>query len=79
MDFVVAPMRPAMNRSVSGGMALSCSDTRYHGGLLLQPMAVALPVSAAGDSGRWVANITSATSIGTSAHRHRRFPESVLW
>ena len=37
IDLVVAPMRSAMNRSASGGMALSCSDTRY---LIVAPDAV---------------------------------------
>jgi hypothetical protein len=31
-DLVMAPMRSAMNRSASGGMALSFSGTRYQDG-----------------------------------------------
>ena len=54
MDLVVAPIRSAMNRSASGAMALSCSATRYHDGVVFQPAAVAFSVSAASDSGRWV-------------------------
>src|SRR3984957_82817 len=72
MAMVVAPMRSAMNRSASGGMALSCSDTRYHDGLFFQPAGFAFSVSAASDSGRWVANMTSATSTGTSAQNVSR-------
>src|SRR5271156_3930292 len=72
MDWVVAPMRSAMNRSASGGMALSRSDTRYQDGLVFQPAAVAFSVSAATESGRWVANMTSAISTGTSAQKVSR-------
>src|SRR5713226_1078892 len=72
MDLVVAPMRSAMNRSASGAMALSRSETRYQLGLDFQPAAVAASVSAATDSGRWVANMTSARSMGTSAQNVSR-------
>src|SRR5262252_10884991 len=41
MVSVVAPIRCAMNRSASGEMALSCSETRNQDGLLFQPAAVA--------------------------------------
>src|SRR5580700_12139043 len=64
IDSVTAPMRLAMNRSASGGMALSCSDTRNHEGLALHPAAVAFSVSAAAESGRCVADMTSARSTG---------------
>src|SRR5215469_4551667 len=67
IDSVVAPIRLAMNRSASGGMALSCSDTRNQDGLVFQPASVAFSVSAAAASGRCVANMMSATSTGTSA------------
>src|SRR5262249_34778969 len=67
MVSVVAPIRRAMNRSASGEIALSCSETRNHDGLLFQPAAVAFSLSAAAASGRWVANMTSAMSTGTSA------------
>src|SRR5271156_3911370 len=72
MDMVVAPMRSAMNRSASGGMALSCSETRYHDGLAFQPAAVAFSVRAATESGRCVANMTSTISTGTSAQKGSR-------
>src|SRR5579859_6103213 len=72
IDSVTAPMRLAMNRSASGGMALSCSDTRNQEGLVLHPAAVAFSVSAAADSGRCVANMTSARSTGTSAQNVSR-------
>src|SRR6201997_1611783 len=72
MDLVVAPMRSAMNRSQSGGMALSCSDTRNQDGFVFQPAAVAFSVSAASDSGRCVAHMTSAASTGTSAQNVSR-------
>jgi hypothetical protein len=65
-------MRWAMNRSASGGMALSCSDTRDQEGLVLHPAAVAFSVSAAAESGRCVANMTAARSIGTSAQNVSR-------
>src|SRR5215468_1078028 len=60
MVSVVAPIRCAMNRSASGEIALSCSETRNQDGLLFQPAAVAFSLSAATASGRWVANMTSA-------------------
>src|SRR5215468_8861674 len=41
MVSVVAPIRRAMNRSASGEIALSCSETRNQDGLLFQPAAVA--------------------------------------
>jgi len=44
--------RLAMNRSASGGMALSCSETLYHEGRYSQPAAVALSVNAAALRGR---------------------------
>src|SRR5579863_4218302 len=65
-------MRSAMKRSASGGIALSCSETRNQEGLDFHPAAVAFSVSAATDSGRWVANMTSATSTGTSAQNVSR-------
>ena len=71
---VVAPIRWAMNRSASGGMALSCSETRNQDGLDFHPAAVAFSLSAAAASGRWVANMTSATSTGTSAQNVSRNP-----
>src|SRR5215469_10121437 len=37
MVSVVAPIRCAMNRSASGEIALSCSETRNQDGLLFQP------------------------------------------
>ena len=40
-DLVVAPMRSAMNRCASGGMALSFSDTRYQDGFVFHPAVVA--------------------------------------
>ena len=49
---VVAPIRCAMNRSASGEIALSCSETRNQDGLLFQPAAVAFSLSAATASGR---------------------------
>src|SRR5580692_13098417 len=58
MASVVAPIRCAMNRSASGEIALSCSETRNQDGLLFQPAAVAFSLSAAAASGRWVANMT---------------------
>ena len=67
IESVVAPIRWAMNLSASGDMALSCSDTRNQDGLVFHPASVAFSVSAASASGRCVANITSATSTGTSA------------
>jgi hypothetical protein len=69
MDRVVAPIRSAMNRSQSGVMALSWSDTRYHDGFVFQPARVAFSVSAASANGRCVANMTSAVSTGTSAQK----------
>src|SRR6266567_3629187 len=69
---VAAPIRWAMNRSASGGMALSRWDTRYQLGLVFQAAWVAFSVSAASDSGRWVAYITSAASTGTSAQKVSR-------
>ncbi len=39
MVSVVAPIRCAMNRSASGEIALSCSETRNQDGLLFQPAA----------------------------------------
>ena len=71
-DLVVAPMRSAMNRSASGGMALSFSDTRYQDGFVFHPAAVAFSVRAASDSGRWVAHIASAMSTGASAQNVSR-------
>ena len=44
-DSVTASTRLAMNRSASGGMALSCSETMYHEGRFFQPAAVALSVT----------------------------------
>src|SRR4029077_20995961 len=41
---VAAPIRSAMNRSASGGMALSWSDTRHQDGLVFHPAAVASSV-----------------------------------
>src|SRR5258707_14046136 len=79
IDLVVAPMRSAMNRSAPGAMALSCSETRYHDGLFFQPAAVAFSVSAASDSGRWVANITSAEPTGTAAEKAARNRSLQLW
>jgi hypothetical protein len=49
IDSVTAPIRLAMNRSASGGIALSCSDTKNHDGLVFHP-AVAFSVSAAADT-----------------------------
>src|ERR1700730_17305259 len=72
IDSATAPMRSAMNRSASGGIALSCSDTRNQEGVVFQPAAVAFSVSAASESGRWVANMTSARSTGTSAQNVSR-------
>src|ERR1700683_676021 len=71
---VVAPIRCAMNRSASGEIALSCSETRNQDGLVFHPAAVAFSWSAATASGRWVANMTSATSTGTSAQNVSRNP-----
>ncbi len=71
---VTAPIRWAMNRSASGGMALSCCDTRNQLGLVFQAAWVAFSVSAASDSGRWVAYITSARSAEVLA----RSPRPVL-
>src|SRR6266436_8677211 len=48
IDSVAAPIRSAMNRSASGGMALSWSDTRYQDGLVFHPAAVAFSVTSAG-------------------------------
>src|SRR5690348_8882523 len=72
IDSATAPMRSAMNRSASGGIALSCSDTRNQEGLVLHLAAVAFSVSAASESGRCVANMTSARSTGTSAQNVSR-------
>jgi hypothetical protein len=44
---VMASMRLAINRSASGGMALSYSKTRYNAGIDRQPAYVAASVSAA--------------------------------
>src|ERR1700748_2011402 len=63
IDSVTAPIRLAMNRSASGEIALSCSDTRNQEGLVLHPAAVAFSVSAAGDSRRRVADTTSAQNV----------------
>src|SRR5258708_39073657 len=63
---VVAPIRSAMNRSASGGMALSCSDTRHQDGLVFHPAAAALSVSASIDNDRCVAHITAARAAATS-------------
>ena len=75
MVSVVAPIRCAMNRSASGEIALSCSETRNQDGLLFQPAAVAFSLSAATESGRWVEH-----DIG-HVHRHvgaERLPELLL-
>src|SRR5258708_20383041 len=72
IDSVVAPIRSAMNRSASGGMALSCSDTRYQDGLVFHPAAVAFSVSASIDNGRCVAHMTPATPAGTPAQNVSR-------
>src|SRR6266849_5649956 len=72
IDSVAAPIRSAMNRSASGGMALSWSDTRYQDGLVFHPAAVAFSVSAAFDNGRCVAHMTAARSTGTSAQNVSR-------
>jgi hypothetical protein len=49
---VVAFIRSAKNRSASGGMALSCSETRNQDGCSRYPTAVHFSVNAASDSGR---------------------------
>src|SRR6478672_503896 len=72
IDSVAAPIRSAMTRSASGGIALSCSDTRYQDGLVFHPAAVASSVSAAIDNGRCVAHMTAARSAGTSAQNVSR-------
>jgi hypothetical protein len=40
--------------------------------MVFHPAAVAFSVSAASDSGRWVANMTSAVSTGASAQNVSR-------
>ena len=65
--FVTAFIRSAMNRSASGEIALSSSETRNQLGRSRQLAAVAFSVKAASDSGRCVAYITPARSARTSA------------
>ena len=79
IESVVAPIRLAMNLSASGGMALSCSDTRNQDGLFFHPASVAFSVSAASESGRCVANMTSATSTGTSAQNVSLKPSLLMY
>ena len=66
-DSTLAFIRWAMNRSQSGGMALSCSETMYQVGRSFQPAMVAFSVRAAALSGRWPTAIGAATSAGRSA------------
>jgi hypothetical protein len=61
-----------MNRSASGAIALPCSGTRNQEGLVLHPATVTFSVSAASESGHWVANMASVTSAGTSAQNVSR-------
>jgi hypothetical protein len=56
-----------MNRWQSGGMALSCPESKYQAGRLFQPATVAFAVRAAALSGRWLTAIGAATSAGSSA------------
>src|ERR1700722_198051 len=70
-DSVTASARLAMKRSASGGMALSCADTKYHEGRVFQPATVAFSVRAARLSGRWVTAIVVARSAGRSAQKVR--------
>ena len=63
-DSVTAPARCAMNRSQSGGIALSRSETRYQLGNDFQPATVAFSVRAAALSGRfWLPAIRRRVSI----------------
>src|SRR5260221_13089212 len=66
-DSILAFIRLDMNRSQSGGMALSCSETMYQVGRFFQPATVAFSVRAAALSGRWLTAIGAATSAGRSA------------
>jgi hypothetical protein len=52
MVSVVAPARWAMKRSASGWIALSCSDTRYHDGLVFQAAPAQFSASVAAATGR---------------------------
>jgi hypothetical protein len=61
-----------MNRWQSGGMALSCPESKYQAGRLFQPATVAFAVRAAALSGRWLTAIGAATSAGSSA-------QSIWW
>src|ERR1700722_1473373 len=56
-----------MKRSQSGGIALSCSDTRYQHGRSRQPTADGCSVNAAAARGRWLTAIGPATSPLRSA------------
>jgi MFS family permease len=58
---VVAPIRCAMNRSASGEIALSCSETRNQDGLVFQPAAVAFSVA-----GRILSGLSAGLMTGTA-------------
>src|ERR1700683_4187695 len=58
-----------MKRSQSGGIALSCSDTRNQLGTSRQPTADAFSVNAAAERGRWLTAIGPATSSLRSAQK----------
>ena len=70
-DSATASARIAMKRSASGGMALSCTDTKYHEGRSFHPATVAFSVRAARLSGRWLTAIVAARSAGKSAQKVR--------
>jgi hypothetical protein len=70
-DSATASARLAMKRSASGGMALSCADTKYHEGRSFHPATVAFSVRAARLSGRWLTAIVAARSAGRSAQKVR--------
>src|ERR1700694_3845744 len=69
--WVTASARLAMKRAASGGMALSCADTKYHEGRSFHPATVAFSVRAARLSGRWLTAIVAARSAGKSAQKVR--------
>jgi len=69
-------MRSAMNRSASGGMALSLSDTRYQDGFVFHPAALCgfrsgRPMTAAAGS-RNIVSAVSTGRVGTETFRGKR-------
>jgi len=78
ISMVLACVRAAMKRSASGGMALSLTAMRYQEGMVLQAGG---PERASRDdtaAGRWVAAITAAVALETSAAKMARNDASLM-